>query len=58
MTKNSSKVSNENKQGMLFWPRFTQNLILGLEFQKSYSRFVINSSKIPREPIFRQNKRI
>ena len=29
MSKNSSKVSNENKQGMLFWPKPAQNWFWG-----------------------------
>ena len=35
MSKNSSKVSNENKQGILLWTKLVQKWILGSEFQKS-----------------------
>ena len=37
MSKNSSNVSNENKQRMLFWPKLVQKWILGTEFWKSNS---------------------
>ena len=37
MSRNSSKASNENQQEMLFWPKFDQKWVLGLEFQKSKS---------------------
>ena len=46
MSKNSSKVSNENKQGMLFLTKLAQTWILGSGFWKSNSGFRISSSKI------------
>ena len=55
MSRNSSKVSNQNKQGMFFRPKFAQNEMFGSEFQKSESGFLISFSKILRVPIFRQN---
>ena len=55
MYKNSSKVSNENKQGIIFWPNLAQKWILGSEFLKSNSGFGISPSKIPCVPLFRQN---
>ena len=55
MSKNSSKVSNKNKQGMLFWPKFTQKWILMSKFRKSNPGFGINSFKIPCASMFRQN---
>ena len=51
MSKNSRKVSNENKQRMLFRPKFAQKLILGLKFRKSNFGFGISFSKIPYVPI-------
>ena len=48
MSKNSSKVSNENKQnkqGMLLWTKLAQKWILGSEFQKSTSE---SESALPR----------
>ena len=50
MSKNSRKVSNKNKQGILFWPKFAQKWILGSEIRKSNSKFGISSSKIPCVP--------
>ena len=47
MPKNSSKVSNENKQGIVFRPNFVREWILGSKFLKSYSGFGINTPKIP-----------
>ena len=32
MSKSSSKISNENKQGMLFWLKFAQKGLLVSEF--------------------------
>ena len=52
MSKNSSKVSNENKQGMVFRSKFAQKWILELDFEKFYSRFGISSFKISCVPIF------
>ena len=46
MSRNSSKVSNQNKQGMFFRPKFAQNWMFGSEFQKSESGFLIGFSKI------------
>ena len=37
MSKNRYKVSNQNKQGMLFWPKLAQKWILSSEFRKSNS---------------------
>ena len=50
-----NKVSNKNKQGMLFRSQFVQKWILGSEFLKSKSGFGITTSKIPGVAIFRQN---
>ena len=55
MFKSSSKVSNENKQGILFWPKLAQKWILVSEFQKSKPRSGISNSKIPCVGIFSQN---
>ena len=55
MFKSSSKVSNENKQGILFWPKLAQKWILVSEFQKSKPRSRISNSKIPCVEIFSQN---
>ena len=48
-------ISRQNRQLCLFEPKFAQKWILGLEFQKSNSRFRITTSKIPCVPIFSQN---
>ena len=56
MSKNSSKVLNENKQGMHFWPKVAQRWILGSEFRKSNSRFGVGSSKVPCVPVLWQNE--
>ena len=48
-------IFRQNKQLWLFWPKFAQKWILGLEFQKSKSGFGISTSKTPWEPIFSQN---
>ena len=67
MSKNSSKVSSKNKQGILFWSKLTlkwilgwefQKKILGLEFQKFESGFGISTCKIQCTPVFRQNERL
>ena len=55
MSKNS-KVSYENKQGMLFWPKLPQKLSLVSKFQKYNSGFGISASKITRVPICRQKE--
>ena len=55
MSRNSSKVSNQNKEGMFFWPKFAQNWMFRSELQKSESEFLISFSKISRAPVFRQN---
>ena len=44
-----------NGQLWIFGPRFAQKWILGSEFQKSKSGFIINTSKIPCVPMFSQN---
>ena len=44
-------ISRQNRQLWLFWPKFTQKLILGSEVQKSKCRFKIR----PCVPIFSQN---
>ena len=47
-------IFRQNGQISLFWHKFAQKWILGLEFQKSKCEFGISTSKITCVPMFRQ----
>ena len=48
-------ILRQNGQLWLFWPKFAQKWILGMEFWKTKSGCRISSSEISCVPIFRQN---
>ena len=48
-------IFRQNRQLWIFGTKFAQKWILEWEFQKSKSRFGINTSNIPCVPIFRHN---
>ena len=49
-------IFSQYEELWLFRPEFAQKWILGSEFQKSKSGFGISTSKMPCEPVFRQNE--